>query len=534
MVSKTGRSRMLILGGLAAFFLYAWISFIFTPLAGDIKVFLAGARQAGYLSGDLLVGAFQSWELKSVLSRLLMSFLYRFALVFAPYGTYAFGCVVKGLYSVLLIFFVFLAARLVFPKNRGSILWVTTAVSALFMACSIENHLQVEMTASVLILFSFALYRNAIATEKLTVWKLLGAGMLIGLVFWLKSILLLLSVSVVAAVCIFLLEKDMKLSFRRMMIVVAGSLISLAFVAGLVALINPSEFREILNAGAYQESFFTPRIMWKKSFNDFLKGYSEKPFFTPAIVLGFVCLILNLVRTVRTRKTDHPDSVCWAQIFFHLVLWLMPTLFVVISDRYFAYHFFVYLFPAVIEIGDLLLHRSQVRDVVFGAAAVLAAAWYAVFFSLPAANMQASIRQEQHTLEETEAFLDSIDFDRSETVLYLDDGSGAYTLGNPSYLKHFFPLPLQRMTENTKNPIRQETLEKVLDYTGKYISLQPLWFYSANQYPEIREKIDREYTCAGSYGVLVPPHVIFPAEEISGTAIELYVRNEPSDEIISQ
>ena len=518
MVSKTGRSRMLILGGLAAFFLYAWISFIFTPMAGDIKVFLANARQAGYLSGDLLVGAFQSWELKSVLSRLLMSFLYRFALVFAPYGTYAFGCAVKGLYSVLLIFFVFLAARLVFPKSRGRILWATMAVSALFMACSIENHLQVEMTASVLILLSFALYRNAIATEKLTVWKLLGSGMLIGLVFWLKSILLLLSVSVVAAVCIFLLEKDMKLSFRRMMIVVAGSLISLAFVAGLVALINPSEFREILNAAEYQESFFTPRIMWKKSLNDFLKGYSEKPFFTPAILLGFVCLMLNLVRTVRARKVN---------IFFHLVLWLMPTLFVVVSDRYFAYHFFVYLFPAVIEIGDLLLHRSRVRDAVFGAAAVLAAAWYAVFFSLPAANMQASVRQEQQVHQETEAFLDSVGFDRSETVLYLDDGSGAYALGNPSYLKHFFPLPLQRMLEDTKNPIRQETLEKVIAYTGKYISLQPFWFYSANQYPEIREKIDREYTCAGSYTVFVPPHVIFPAENVSGTTIDLYVRNEP-------
>ena len=106
MESKSGRSRVLLLGGLTAFFLYAWISFIFTPMAGDIKIFLANAKQAGYISNDLIVGAFQSWELKSVLSRLLMVFLYKVALLFTPFGTYAFECTVKGLYSVLLILFV--------------------------------------------------------------------------------------------------------------------------------------------------------------------------------------------------------------------------------------------------------------------------------------------------------------------------------------------------------------------------------------------------------------------------------------------
>ena len=136
MESKSGRSRVLLLGGLTAFFLYAWISFIFTPMAGDIKIFLANAKQAGYISNDLIVGAFQSWELKSVLSRLLMVFLYKVALLFTPFGTYAFECTVKGLYSVLLILFVFLAARLIFPKNRSKILWTVMAVSALFMVCS--------------------------------------------------------------------------------------------------------------------------------------------------------------------------------------------------------------------------------------------------------------------------------------------------------------------------------------------------------------------------------------------------------------
>ena len=39
------RPRLLVLGGLSVFFLYAWAGFVFTPMAGDIKIFLANSKQ---------------------------------------------------------------------------------------------------------------------------------------------------------------------------------------------------------------------------------------------------------------------------------------------------------------------------------------------------------------------------------------------------------------------------------------------------------------------------------------------------------
>ena len=70
---------MLALSGLSVFFLYTWVSFILAPLAGDIKIFLASAKQASYLSPSLIVGSIKVWELKSVLSRMLAYFLYKIA-----------------------------------------------------------------------------------------------------------------------------------------------------------------------------------------------------------------------------------------------------------------------------------------------------------------------------------------------------------------------------------------------------------------------------------------------------------------------
>ena len=512
------RTRRLLLCGLSVFFLFSWISFVFSTLIGDIKLFQASARQASYISSELIFGSFNAWELKSVLSRALSYFLYKIAVLFFPFGTYAYECVCKGVYSVLLLLDVFLSVKLVFGKDREKVLWSFLAVSCLFMASAIDCHMQVEMTGSLLILLAFSLYWNAVRHEKYRVLKLLASGMLIGAVFYFKSILLLLSVSVVAAVCIFLLENRMKLSLRRMMTVVAGSLLSLAILTLLVYLVNPSEFREIMNAAEYQGTFWKPRVMLRKSLLAFLAGHAEKPAFTPALWIGFVCLVMNLIRCIREKEK--------LQVFFHLVLWMMPALFLLLSNYYFTYHFVTYLFPVAVEVGDLLLHPGRARNIVFGTVSVLAAAWFTIFFSVLSSNDQAYIRMQQEAYGKTAAYLESIDFDRNETVLYLDDGMGAYYLGNPSRLRFFFPLPLQRLHDQSSNPSHVEALDQAMSYSGKYISLDYDWFFCGWRYPQLEKKVMDEYTRVGSYSVFYPPYAIFPTDDIRMKSFDLYVRKE--------
>ena len=486
-------------------------------MAGDIKVFMASANQARYLSSDLIVGSVKVWELKSVVSRLLSYFIYKIACLFVPYSSYAFEVVSKAVYSVLLILAVWGSMRLVFGKSKRKVLQYTMICSALLMAAHSIAQMQVEMTASVLALLAFALYLNAVRDERLRILKLILSGVLIGSIFYLKSVLILLSVSVVAAICIYLAEHGLKLSFRRMMTVVAGSVLSLAVIAVLILLINPSEFREILNAGAYQGTFFSSPFQPVAKLKACLEYHVSRPLFIPAVMLGFVCLLLNLYVCVREKKG--------ALVFYHIVLWFMPFLFILLSDVYFPYHFAAYLFPVIVEVMDTAVRPGRARKFIAGAAAAAAAVWYILMFSFPSANVQAYIRADLEAYEKTDALLAEADYEKDQSVMYLDDGSGAYALGNPSWLKHFFPLPLQRIDESSDMDVHVESLEKALAFEGKYISVSESWFFQGYRYQNLREKIDRDYRLIGSYYIFLPPKSFSPSDATLDS-LDLYERKQ--------
>ncbi len=64
---------------LAAFGAVVFVSFITTPLAGDIKVFIAAENQVKFKDTNGLRAVFEAWELKGIANRLFMYLLYRAA-----------------------------------------------------------------------------------------------------------------------------------------------------------------------------------------------------------------------------------------------------------------------------------------------------------------------------------------------------------------------------------------------------------------------------------------------------------------------
>ena len=518
--AKPGKNPLyayLLPAGLAALFALAWGSFVFTPVTGDLKVFLAGAHQARYISGDLIIGAFKAWELKSVASRLLMVFIYRIATLFVPYGTYAFEVVSKALYSLMMIPLLYAAVRIVYGKDRRKVLTGTGVVSVLFMAMHTGCQMQAEMTASVLVLLAFALYLSAVREEKRRLLKLLAAGALIGTVFYLKSVLILLSVSVVAAVCIYAKEKGTALSLKRMMTVAGGSVLALAVIGGLILLINPAEFRDMLDASAFQKTLLSSRIYFKTVARLFFSFHAEKLLFIPGVLIGLLCLLLNLAACIREKKGS--------TVFFHLAMWAMPALFIALSNNYFVYHADANLFPAAAEILLVTMRGNRILKMIPCAAAGLAAVWYVFMFSVVSAPVRTYLDLDRQAYEKTEAFLESVGYEQEEPALYLDDGTGGYALGNPSHLKYFFPLPLQRLEEGSDLACHTESLEKAMAFEGKYISIYEDWFFDKNEYPALREKIRSEYEKIGEYAVFCPPFSL-SAGDAYVRSMDLYRRKE--------
>lgn len=498
-----------------ALFLVSWISFMFTPFTGDIKVFMAGAHQANYISGNLIVGAFEAWDLKGVFCRVLSFIIYKTALIFVPYNTYRFEVICKTIYSLLLVVISYVSMKIIFPDNRKRVIQNTIIISLLFMAMHTGSQMQMEMTVSLLILLSFALYLNSVKTGQHSTLKLFLSGLLIGTAFYFKSVLILLSVTVVAAVCIYKLENKIEFSLKKMMIVVVGSLVELAITAVLILIINPAEFQNMIDASAFQDTLLSVPFSILPTIKRFCYQHLMNVYFTPAVMLGMICLIFNVYLNIREKA--------WKLIFFHCIMWLMPALFIMLSNKYFIYHFVTYIFPSLVEIYYAGIHANKGRKLLLSVSSVGLAIWYIFLFSIFSTNVHTYINMDKQAYAETNDFLNRVNYDTSVEALYLDPGTGGYALGNPSYLKYFYPLPLQRLPEDSKLECHTESLSKAMEFDGKYISVLESWFFGSGKYQSLKDKILSEYDYIGSYRVLSPPFSL-KSSSVSLTTYDVYER----------
>lgn len=492
-----------------------WVSFVLTPMTGDLKVFMASANQSNYISKNLIVGSFKAWELKSVFSRLLMYFIYKISVLFTSYNTYAFEIMSKLIYSIFIIIISYISMKLIFVEEhkRVSIYSRITIIS--FMAMHIGCQMQVEMTVSLLILLAFSLYINAIITGKNQSSKLLGAGMLIGSTFFFKSVLLLLSVTVVAAIAIFEIQNGIAYRMKRLLLVILGSCLMLFITTIFILFINPVEFQDMLDASAFQNTLLSSSLSIRNIICKFSYNHLMRIGFVPIVIVGVVSFLFNLCSNIYSKR--------WNLVLMHLIMWIMPAIFIVLSNKYFVYHFVVYIFPSLIEVYyAVLLKKKFVKHVLFVISAVIFG-WYLIFFSIISNNVRSYISYDLQTNRKTEEFLREISFDRNQKILYLDDGRGGYYLGNPSYLKYFFPLPLQRLEEDSNLKCHIDSVNMAMKFEGKYISVYEEWFFKYGKYQNLKEKIMNEYEYVGNYFVFSPPHSYLESD-IEVKAYKLYER----------
>ena len=306
----------------------AVMTFLFTPMTGDLKVFFGGARQAEYISDNLIVGSYKQWELKSVFSRLLIYILYKIVTLFVPFVSYGMEIGVNLLYIVFVSICIWCSVKTFVKKtNKNKSIMITCGIVLGILTTHAGCHIQVEMTCTVLILLAFSLYVNAIRTKQHELIKLILAGLLIGATFYFKSVLILLSVSVVAAVGIWEVYTEQKASFIRLIIVASSSVVMLILNGILIWMINPMEFQSILDASAFQETLFSAKLSLGTIIYLFITNFIEKIFMIPILIPGIVALMCNVIYGIRKRQ--------WKLLFFHIVLWFMPFLIVILSNRYF-------------------------------------------------------------------------------------------------------------------------------------------------------------------------------------------------------
>ena len=323
---------------IAVLFTIIWFSFVITPMDGDIKVFMACARQASYIDNNLITSSFKVWELKSVFSRLTACIIYRIAILFAQYGTYLFEIVCKLIYSVIVILLSLVSMMIIFGTKNKKFIIYSIIVSSLLMSMHTGCHMQVEMTCSLIILLAFSLYINAIQHHTYILLKLFIAGALIGSTFFFKSILILLSVSVVSAVCIYKIENGIDCSLNELLIVMSGSIAAITITSIAILYFNPTEFRDMIDASAFQSTLISAKYPIKDILFNFVYRHLSQIRFVPIVIIGVACLLTNVIHSF--AKKHYPI------VFFHVTLWMMPAIFVILSYKFFIYHFVAYFVSA--------------------------------------------------------------------------------------------------------------------------------------------------------------------------------------------
>lgn len=513
--------RHALCAAVVAGFVLALVSFVLTPLNADIHVFTASANIADYKDVNLFWDAYNTWELKGVFNRVLVYAIYKIATVFTDFGTFPFERATKLIYAVGIILLCAASVRLACRERSRFFKALTTLLlSSVFLTAGACADLEAEMSGTLLLVFGFALYVNAEKSNRRETLKIFLAGMCIGAVFFFKSATLIMSVAFVAAAYLWDVHHGNRPTVRKFILLVAGSVAMLAAGFLSILLLNPAEFRDMLYASMFQGSLFNGAALRPVNF---LRQYvTVLTNGIPFLMIGTVAIAFNALRALKDRA--YPVAA------MHIVLWAIPSAFVVISAKYFGYHYFTFVFPAIVETALFAesLTEPKLRHIkawAMPAACLAAVVFWGAFISVFSPKFEAYVRLTE-TAYARNAEITAMNFD--EPVLYLDDGTGAYMLGADSYLKYFFPLPIQRITDDSKYrdaECRLETLRRIEQYRGKYIVVNGEWLFGGDKNGAVKEKVLREYDRIGALTRYTPQHKAFRCDtEKDFRVFDLYRR----------
>lgn len=508
------------------------LSFCTVHLTGDFECFIAWARMTSDIGVSNISSLSEVWELKGVLLRAIFLVLYKISSFFASDVTLQFHFIYK-FFGALWLNLILACSAFLFPnKYLGDKLnrkdWFFL-IGIVIFAVHFSSHLQAEFIAVPFLILATSLYLK----DKLYC-KLLS-GILIGLTFFLKSPIPILGGSVLF---VSMLIKRNSFLKELVSIIPLGMSMLLTIGIGLIilSLCSPQEIQDMLDASAFQHTLLSSPTSFSTSFKRLVVTLTRNTWYNVGVGLLFLCITYYLLQ----RKND--------KAAFYIILSLIfPCAYVILSNCFFEYHCYLLIYPAIFAIGYYVAHdyKKNVPNLIiwqYTAVLLIALAinpWahniaissltlslitamlcimslikrirpYAchclcglLLFSfiingtsISASAIRSNIEYNKFlntTTIQDEAIGDCISDD---SILYLDDGSSSYFCRNISYLRYFYPLPIQRIDEQTSAFVKTSTftnVKKLINaYDNTYIFLNEGWFFNY-QHKDISEMLNSRF-----------------------------------------
>lgn len=525
--------------GLFVIWLFALVSAIFRPLLNDNMVFFAWAQQV-YDSSLSGMDAIESvWEIKGLFSRVIYYQLYWFTQLFCstlwPNGQYIYQAIGYTEMCLIILLSLYLLPK-EFLSSKEKICGFFIITFSFFISTPMAA-LQPEQWGMCILLLSTALLLRGNA-----ICSIIG-GIILGTTLFIKTPFLLLSGSVFFAYML-IKRLDLISTIKEMWLYALSALIGVITILGLLYLLYPIEIQDIRDASHYQSTLlsYDSLIHVIRDVGHSIVNMWQIPVYLPIIILGALSAVIYI------------SSRSLGKIATMFAVWFFPFLYVVISNCYFQYHFVTFFFPAFVciyLIKDEILYVDKKNLIIFGIISIVLGVIFSFkpcyfiirligeyFYLIPYILICLGL----HQIWKFKALLFSICFsiflfvswnsiishmhreeianisdclqrnadnnhyqnqilENNDSILTLDAGISHLWIANASYLRHFYPLPIQRTSDSSDFRLSLtylHTKEKVLRYQGNVILMDTAWFYGNSKHAEIREFIDSNYHIADS------------------------------------
>lgn len=509
---------------LTLFFIWLLVnlSFCTVHLTNDFYCFITWARLTSLTGVDSIASLSEVWELKGVLLRFIFLVQYSISSWFANDVALEFQFIYHLLGAIWLNGIIALAVYF-FPSkyigkniNRKDLFFLSGTI---LFAVHFASHLQAEFIAVPILMLATSLYLRD------NVYLKLLSGFLVGMTFFLKS-----PIPIMGGSLMFIAMLYKRNSFIKEVISILPLAISmLCTIAICLFILNryaPQEIQDMLSASVYQNTLLSNPTAIKRSIFSLSFFLSRNVWYNYGI--GILLLILGYY--LAQSRDKHAFT-------YILIATLFPCAYIMISNCYFEYHGYLLMYPAVFSIWYYLSnnHITHIsKDVMrFYFSVIIIAliinpwAYYipssALFWSgltvvicclslikkihipicrifvallvfsyiingssISASAIRSNIEYNEYLCETK---IQDIEIGKplgEKSILFLDAGHGSFFIPNESYLRYFYPLPIQRINEEispfVNSDIYKSTIDDILAYDNDYIIVSS-WFF---HYPHER------------------------------------------------
>lgn len=483
MKQKTENLLILIIFSLSLSLVFLSLaSFSQMEFTGDAKMFIGSASQAALSNLPFPMNVDYGWELKPVGNRLVIFIFYTLGSIFSNQDM-AIKCLGILLVVAVSIFFIrsiTYNCENFFKEDRQRDIAIYITIFALL---SLNNFclFQAEWFAVIgsLVLLSILLSNSR--------WGHFFAGLIAIGIISLKGSTIFLIPAIFAAYILLDIKYE-KEFFCKMERFAFGFGIGI----GISIVLCYTVFRN-----AIPDMLLAVQVAWNARpehialidspaylLNNMIPGALNIPMLVPGIVaLVVICEIVLLPLIIRNgwklKKT----------IIALIILWAVPIISIALQGEFFAYHYVILLFPAIITLVlsmGVLSIEKQLPLLLFSL--ILGGLIWFGFCS----NFSESYMQQDtfwKSLKTENIRIDAKYHISSEPeVLFLDSGDAPYYFRAKSACRYSSPIVIQR--NMTTNPVFQEQINCISDYKGKYVITE--WSWLNNEM--IRTRIENNYS----------------------------------------